>query len=102
MNLKTYISAGRGRLTVLSKAIGAHRPDVSRWASGERPVPVRYGLAIEEATGGLVTRREMFSAEVLRNVWPELVGAGSVLPDEIDSSDDVQPPAGTADRKEGE
>ncbi|MBR7961216.1 helix-turn-helix domain-containing protein [Burkholderia vietnamiensis] len=102
MNLKTYLSGGRGRLTALSKAIGAHRPDVSRWASGERRIPVRYGRPIEEATGGLVTRREMFSRETLLRVWPDLIEVRESSPDEIESSDDVQPPAGTPDRKEGE
>ncbi|WP_175920359.1 transcriptional regulator [Burkholderia pyrrocinia] len=72
MDLKTYLSAKRGRLVALSLEIGAHASDVSRWASGERPVPITFGLPIERATAGQVTRLEMFPAHVIERVWPEL------------------------------
>lgn len=72
MDIKTYLSQERGRQSALAKAIGAHAPDVSRWADGTRPIPVVYGAAIERATGGLVTRREMFPDDWQR-IWPELV-----------------------------
>jgi DNA-binding transcriptional regulator YdaS (Cro superfamily) len=72
MDIKTYLSQERGRQAALAKAIGAHAPDVSRWADGKRPIPLEYGAAIESATGGLVTRREMFPNDWAR-VWPELV-----------------------------
>lgn len=71
MDLKTYLSLGRGRLSLLSKTIGAHAPDVSRWASGERPIPVHFGAPIETATGGLVSREEMFP-DTWATIWPEL------------------------------
>jgi DNA-binding transcriptional regulator YdaS (Cro superfamily) len=71
MDIKTYLSQERGRQAALAKAIGAHAPDVSRWADGTRPIPVIYGAAIETATGGLVTRREMFPDDWQR-IWPEL------------------------------
>lgn len=51
MDLKTYLAAERGRLVSLSRAIDAHASDVSRWASGERPVPIPFGLPIELETG---------------------------------------------------
>lgn len=72
MNLKTYFSQSRGRQTALAKAIHAHIPDVSRWAAGIRPIPVEYGVAIERATGGAVTRQEMFP-ENWPSIWPELL-----------------------------
>ncbi|MFS2103596.1 transcriptional regulator [Ralstonia sp. Ralssp135] len=90
MDLKTYLSQKRGRLASLSRAIGAHAADVSRWASGERPVPVPFGIPIEDATGGLVTRKDMFPAELLSRVWPDLVEGV----DRIKSIDDVQVPNG--------
>ncbi len=90
MDLKTYLTEKRGRLASLSKAIGAHAPDVSRWATGERPVPVPFGRPIEDATGGLVTRKDLFGHDVLERVWPELVDAT----DRIKAIDDVQPPTG--------
>ncbi|RQZ76420.1 MULTISPECIES: transcriptional regulator [Burkholderia] len=75
MDLKTYLAAERGRLVALSRAIDAHASDVSRWASGERPVPIPFGLPIERETGGQVTRLEMFSPLVIKRVWPELAEA---------------------------
>jgi len=71
MDLKTYLSQERGRQTALAKALGAHTPDVSRWADGARPIPVVYGAAIEQATGGAVTRQEMFPDD-WEKIWPEL------------------------------
>lgn len=72
MDLKTYLSEKRGRQSELAQAIGAHAPDVSRWADGERAIPVHYGAPIELATGGLVTRKEMFP-DSWQTIWPELV-----------------------------
>jgi len=71
MDIKTYLSQERGRQAWLAKAIGAHAPDISRWADGTRPVPVAHGAAIEAATGGLVTRKELFPDDWQR-IWPEL------------------------------
>jgi DNA-binding transcriptional regulator YdaS (Cro superfamily) len=71
MNLSQYLSEERGRLTKLAKAIGAHPPDVYKWSTGERPIPIRFGASIELKTGGMVTRREMFP-EVWQTIWPEL------------------------------
>jgi DNA-binding transcriptional regulator YdaS (Cro superfamily) len=71
MNLATYLSEQRGRQAALAKAIGVHAPDISRWLTGSRPIPTKYGAAIEAATGGLVTRKELFPDEWKR-IWPEL------------------------------
>lgn len=77
MDIKTYLAQGRGRQAALARAIGAHAPDVSRWAEGRRPIPVSYGAAIELATGGQVTRQEMFPTE-WRRIWPELATHAAV------------------------
>jgi DNA-binding transcriptional regulator YdaS (Cro superfamily) len=71
MNLSEYFSEERGRQAKLAKDINAHASDLSRWADGTRPIPVEYGAAIEKATGGLVTRKEMFPNDWQR-IWPEL------------------------------
>ena len=71
MNLSQYLMQERGRQASLARAIGAHAPDISRWADGTRPIPVVHGAAIEAATNGLVTRREMFPDE-WQKIWPEL------------------------------
>lgn len=72
MNLLQYIKTQpHGTLRKLSNEIGAHAPDVSRWASSERPIPIHRAVAIERATGGAVTRQDMFP-EKWREMWPEL------------------------------
>lgn len=71
MDLKTYLSAKRGRQAQLAKAVGVFAPDVSRWADGSRPIPEKYGWPIELATGGAVTRRELFP-KTCANIWPDL------------------------------
>jgi DNA-binding transcriptional regulator YdaS (Cro superfamily) len=71
MDLKTYLSQERGRAAALAKTIGAHSPDVSRWADGTRPVPVHFGAPIEKATEGAVTRKELFPND-WATIWPEL------------------------------
>lgn len=80
MELKTYLSQERGRAAALAKAIGAHSPDVSRWADGTRPVPVHFGAPIEKATEGAVTRQELFPGD-WATIWPELVCESRRVPD---------------------
>jgi DNA-binding transcriptional regulator YdaS (Cro superfamily) len=99
MDLKTYLAGGRGRGTSLAKTIGAHASDVSAWASNARPIPIPFGLLIEKATKGLVTRREMFPDEIIRKVWPELLKAKNGKVDRLAASDDTQPTGGTSVRK---
>jgi DNA-binding transcriptional regulator YdaS (Cro superfamily) len=74
MNLHEYLSQERGRQASLAKAIGAHAPDISRWADGSRAIPFHFGAPIELATGGQVTRKEMFPCDWER-LWPELATA---------------------------
>lgn len=71
MNLHEYLSQERGRQALMAKAIGAHAPDISRWADGSRAIPFHFGAPIELATGGQVTRKEMFPCDWKR-LWPEL------------------------------
>lgn len=79
MNLSQYLSERRGRQVALAIDIPAHAPDISRWAKGKRPIPFEYGAAIERATGGLVTRQEMFPNDWSR-IWPELIPTPSPAP----------------------
>lgn len=55
----------------LARAIGAPPAQVSQWCSGARPVPVRYALAIERATGQQVTRADLFPDDFWL-IWPDL------------------------------
>ncbi len=75
MELTQYISSqGRGAISRLAVSIGAHVPDVSRWASGKRPVPERAAVAIERATEGAVSRRDL-RPDDWHLIWPELAPA---------------------------
>lgn len=72
MNLSEYFEAhGRGAATRLAEAIGAHSSDLSNWTNGQRPVPVKFAVAIEYATDKIVTRQELFPDD-WRLIWPEL------------------------------
>lgn len=71
MLLAEYLDQEHGRQARLAANIGAHVPDVSRWAAGKRQIPFHYGAPIEKATGGLVTRQEMFPND-WKIHWPEL------------------------------
>lgn len=80
MTLSDYINAqGRGAITALAKQIGAHAPDVSRWVSGERPVPIERCVAIESATDGVVSRKDLKPVD-WPQIWPELVAPKAVNP----------------------
>lgn len=71
MTLKEFLnSRPRGSLGELAKAIGAHTPDLSRWVSGERPVPVHRCKAIRDATGGEVTLKDLRPHDY-RLIWSE-------------------------------
>jgi len=71
MNLLDYLSQKRGRQASLAKTIGAHAPDVSRWADGSRPVPTDKCTPIEQATNGQVTRKDLRPND-WESIWPEL------------------------------
>ncbi|AOI60415.1 YdaS family helix-turn-helix protein [Burkholderia diffusa] len=78
MDLRTYLDAERGRLVKLATAIDAHASDVSAWANKKRPVPIPFGWPIERETAGLVRRVDLFPAEVIPDIWPELAQQADV------------------------
>jgi DNA-binding transcriptional regulator YdaS (Cro superfamily) len=61
-----------GGLKKLAEAIGQSPQTVSNWRS--RGVPLLHCVAIEQATGGAVTRRELRPDDWQR-IWPELTAA---------------------------
>lgn len=48
-----------GGVTALAKAIGTAQSFVSQMKSGDRPIPPRFCIPIEEAVGGVVTRYDL-------------------------------------------
>ncbi len=72
MELSTYIkTAGHGAQMRLARDVGAFASDVSSWLSGRRKPPVSKCLAIELATQGAVTRRDL-RPDDWQLIWPEL------------------------------
>ena len=72
MKLDEYLSLkGRGALSDLAEATESHAPDMSRWASGQRPTPEKAAVAIEQATKGTVMRWDL-RPDDWHLIWPEL------------------------------
>ena len=86
MNLSDYLKTrGHGAVTLLAVQIGSHAPDISNWSNGKRPVPISRCIAIEHATEGAVTRRDL-RPDDWHLIWPELQKASNSpnpLTDEI-------------------
>ena len=72
MKLHDWLAVERGRAAWLAREIEVHPVLVRQWGAG-RAVPLQHCAAIEIATGGAVTRREM-RPDDWRRVWPELAG----------------------------
>lgn len=72
MNLEQYFSKyGWGSQTRLADSIGAFYPDVSNWKKGKTFPPSKYCKAIELATGGEVTVKDLRPHDWIV-FWPEL------------------------------
>lgn len=75
MDLKTYISAERGR----AKHLAAQLPNVSpsylsQMASGTAPISPRLCVLIEQITDGAVSRKDLYPSD-WPGIWPELAQA---------------------------
>jgi DNA-binding transcriptional regulator YdaS (Cro superfamily) len=72
MNLAEFVSqSGRGRGVALARELGVSQPTVSDWCTGKKRVPVERCSAIERATNGAVTRRDL-RPDDWQAIWPEL------------------------------
>lgn len=72
MKLTEYLNqSGRGSKSELARRIGGHASDLSDWIAGKRQVPAHRCTAIELATGGEVTRKDLRPND-WRDYWPEL------------------------------
>ena len=72
MTLSEYFALAHGNQAAFVKATGLAQAFASSIALGGRPVPAEHGAAIERATGGQVTRQELFP-DTWARIWPELV-----------------------------
>ncbi|UEC03942.1 transcriptional regulator [Burkholderia vietnamiensis] len=97
MDLSAYLFQRQMTQAAFAKQMGVSQGLVYQWLTGRRPVAVDRCVAIERSTGGAVGRRDL-RPDDWQDIWPELAD----LSNRADASDDVQPPAGVPDRKEGE
>lgn len=70
MNLETYLSTV-GTAAGLASNLGISPVLISQWRTGTRPVPIERCVAIERATDGAVTRRDLRPND-WQDIWPEL------------------------------
>ena len=73
MKLSAYLSK-HGSKTDLAIAIGAQPQLIWQWANNVRAIPIRRCIAIEMATHGEVTRRDLRPND-WQSIWPELAQA---------------------------
>lgn len=71
MTLNEYIQSRRGVASELARKLGVAPILIGQWARGQRPIPVPRCVAIESATKGVVTRKEL-RPDDWRDLWPEL------------------------------
>jgi DNA-binding transcriptional regulator YdaS (Cro superfamily) len=69
MHLKEYTD--RHTQIALARSIKAAPSFVNQWVNQARPVPVGYCVAIEQATNGEVTRRDLRPNDFWL-IWPDL------------------------------
>lgn len=55
----------------MARALGVAAPTVNQWVRGTRPVPIEHCAAIERATAGEITRRDLRPYD-WHLIWPEL------------------------------
>jgi DNA-binding transcriptional regulator YdaS (Cro superfamily) len=72
MNAIQKASDVLGSQRALSDALNVTPATVNQWVSGARPIPVERCPAIEMATEGEVTRRDLRPTDWWM-IWPELV-----------------------------
>jgi DNA-binding transcriptional regulator YdaS (Cro superfamily) len=71
MNLSEYLADKQNQSSALARAIGVPAALVYQWKTGIRPISTDHCAAIEMATGGKVSRRDLRPDDWQR-IWPEL------------------------------
>lgn len=77
--LKIWLGREHGLQVQLAHLLGVKPPVVNAWLSNRRPLPMRHAAAIEQFTGGAITRQHMFPRDWAR-IWPELADAPTAEP----------------------
>ena len=69
MDLKKYME--EMPVSILAKDVGVAPAVIYQWMNGIRPVPIRRCHRVVEATGGLVTLKDL-RPDDWHLIWPEL------------------------------
>lgn len=86
MDLKTYITGERGRAKALAAKIGISPSFLSQIAAGTAPANPGRCVAIEVATNGQVSRKDLRPND-WRDIWPDEF----TLPSELRRADALTP-----------
>lgn len=84
-----------GSQSALARLIGKKQPHIHKWLHSRNAMRPENCVLVGNAVG--IPYKDFRPAD-WQLIWPELVD----LSHRADASDDVQPPAGTPDRKEGD
>lgn len=68
-----------GSQAEMARILGVTPAMVNQLVSGRRPVPLEHCAAIEQATAGAVTRRDLRPDDWAR-IWPELAHSAAADP----------------------
>jgi len=72
MKLSEYFTEPESEsAAAIARTLGVSPVLVSQWRNLSRPVPAERCLAIERATNGAVTRRDLRPHDY-QNIWPDL------------------------------
>ena len=71
MNLNDYLLNSTESAASLAAKLKISPVLISQWRTGIRPVPVERCTAIEQATNGQVTRKDLRPYD-WESIWPEL------------------------------
>lgn len=71
MKFSDWVNEKRGRSLAVAQAVGVTPPVVSDWVTGKKGIPLERCTAIERATGGGVTRKDL-RPDDWEDHWPEL------------------------------
>lgn len=74
MNLNDYFEIRGNSQQALADALGITQSRVSQLAKSKKPINPERCVAIETATGGLVTRKDL-RPDDWQTIWPELADA---------------------------
>jgi DNA-binding transcriptional regulator YdaS (Cro superfamily) len=90
MKFTDWVNAQRGRSLAVAQALGVTPPVVSDWVTGKKRIPLERCMAIERATLGEVTRKDI-RPDDWHEIWPELALAPASI-----AQPAIEPVAGVA------